>query len=437
MQTCENCAQPLREGARFCPACGSTAAPLDVLTPAVDPIEDPPPLQSVVSDLRHTAGRVSNPVISCPACGATHDEWAPFCGTCGAPAPPAAVLDTVVTTASADVTTASAEQAPACRKCGRAMRPAQHFCISCGTQNQFAVDRTTYQTTPAATADVSSTVIIDPGSIKLPPKPGAPTATWQQAQPPWASSSNERPVPHVPPSPEMDPNIEGGSPVPPDASGEAATGRPDRSRGSLLTASVLTAVLIVAGAGVGIHLLTSPSPASKEVAPTKTPSSPHVTVATSTLATTTTPVRPAPTTAPTDPQAAALAKLQALRAFDLPKIALAGQWIAQLASKTPGIVDLNQTTARGDHNFTAADILDEYQKARSNPIYGTYVGLLLSTDYGTRQLYKGRPLWVTLAAVPGFSSADAVRTWCAQQFPTLTGSILDDFCTPRTLDPLG
>ena len=214
-------------------------------------------------------------------------------------------------------------------------------------------------------------------------------------------------------------------------------GRPDRSRRSLLVACVVTAVLIVAGAGVGIHQLTTPSHTSKAVGLATTPASPQPTVVTSTPATTTTPIEPAPTTVQPDPQALAVATLQAIRAVDLPKIALAGQWVAQLASKTPGIVDLNQTTARGDHTFTAADILNEYRKARSNPIYGTYVGLLLSTDYGTRQLYSGQPLWVTVAAVPGFSSADAVKTWCAQQFPTLTGSVLDDSCTPRTLDPPG
>jgi RNA polymerase subunit RPABC4/transcription elongation factor Spt4 len=350
MLTCENCAQPLREGARFCPACGSTAEPIDILTPEVEPIEHPPPPQPVVSDLRHTDGRVSNALIRCPACGATHDEWTSFCGACGAPSPPALVPDT-------SAITASAEQGPVCRECGRAMRPTQRFCISCGTPNLLAVDQPADQTATAAAAD---------------------------------------------------------------ASGDAATDRPDRSRRSLLIASAVTAVLIIAGAGVGIHHFTSPSHTSKAVG-----------------SATTTPVEPAPTTAQPDPQAVATAQLQAIRAVDVPKIALAGQWVAQLASKTPGIVDLNQTTARGDHTFTAADILDEYQKARSNPIYGTYVELLLSTDYGTRQLYNGQPLWVTVAAVPGFSSAGAVGTWCAQQFPTLTGSVLDGSCTPRTLDPPG
>jgi RNA polymerase subunit RPABC4/transcription elongation factor Spt4 len=363
MQTCENCAQPLREDARFCPACGSTVAPLEVLLPEVELTEPLPPAQPVVSDVRYPGDGVSNSLIQCPACGATHDEWKPYCGACGAPSPPACVPET-------DATTASEPQPPVCRECGRAMRPTQRFCISCGTPNPLAVGQPTDQTAAAA------------------------------------------------------------------ASRDAATGRPDRSRRPLLIASAVTAVLIIAGAGVGIHRLTSTSHTSTAVGLATTPASPQPTVATSTPATTT-PVEPAPTTVQPDPQAVAIAQLQAIRAADLPKIALAGQWVAQLASKNPGIVDLKQTTARGDHTFTAADILDEYQKARSNPIYGTHVVLLLSTDYGTRQLYNGQPLWVTVAAVPGFSSANAVNTWCAQQFPTLTGAVLDDSCTPRKLDPPG
>jgi hypothetical protein len=216
----------------------------------------------------------------------------------------------------------------------------------------------------------------------------------------------------------------------------APSGRPHRSRRARLVTFVVTAALIVVAAAFGIHRLTSPSDTSNAVGFATTPASPQPTLATSTPATTT-PVEPAPTTVMPDPQTLALATLQAIRVADLPKIALTGQWVAQLASKNPGIVDLKQTTARGDHTFTAADILSEYRKARSNPMYGSYVGLLLSTDYGTRQLYNGQPLWVTVAVVPGFSSANTVNTWCAQQFPTLAGAVLDDSCTARTLDPPG
>jgi hypothetical protein len=196
------------------------------------------------------------------------------------------------------------------------------------------------------------------------------------------------------------------------------------------------AVLIVAVAAVGIRHMTSASSVSRAVGSTAAPTSSPSTLA-SKPAATTSPTKQVPIAPTPDPQVVAIAALQANRAGDLHSIPLTGQWIAQLASKTPGIVDPNQITAQGGHTFSAADILSEFLRARNNPDYGTYVGLLLSTDYGTAQLYRGQALWVTFAAVPGFSSADDVRTWCAQQFPTLTGSVLDDSCTPRTLDPLG
>jgi hypothetical protein len=217
--------------------------------------------------------------------------------------------------------------------------------------------------------------------------------------------------------------------------------------GSRRKVSALVGASVLAFAAVGGALLYSRSeissqPVSNAVSTTTTPATHPSTVPTSTSTPTDTPASTSSSSSttlstPPDPQAVALAALRALRAEDLPNTPLTGQWIAQLASKTPGIVDPKQTTARGDHTFSAADILDEHQKARENPVYGTYVRLLLSTDYGTRHLHKGKPLWVTFAAVPGFSSAEDVRSWCAQQFPTLTGSELTDSCTPGRLEPPG
>jgi len=157
------------------------------------------------------------------------------------------------------------------------------------------------------------------------------------------------------------------------------------------------AVLFLAGIGAAVlhsRPESNPQNVSLSVSTTTARSSPPPATATS-ATTTATITSPAATTAHPDPQTAAIAALQAIRAADLPKITLTGQWVAQLASKTPGIVDLNQTTVRGDHTFTALDILNEYQKARSNPVYGGFVDLLLSTDYRTQQLHDGQPLWVT------------------------------------------
>jgi hypothetical protein len=142
-----------------------------------------------------------------------------------------------------------------------------------------------------------------------------------------------------------------------------------------------------------------------------------------------------PTPPPPDPGVVALSQLASIRANDAQRLTLSGQWVAQLASKVPGIVDPLQTTAGGSHTFAATDILSEYTQARDNSGFGNDVRLLLSTDYGSRHLYQGHPLWVTVAIVPTFTSEQDVIAWCAQQFPNLSGNLLENSCTARTLDP--
>jgi hypothetical protein len=137
-----------------------------------------------------------------------------------------------------------------------------------------------------------------------------------------------------------------------------------------------------------------------------------------------------PTTA--DPEQDALASLNQLRDRDLPTVPMNGQYVAQLASKIVGITDPLQTTAAGSHTFAAADILAEHVALRNGDNQGVRVVLLLSTDFGKRQLYQGRPLWVTFA-LGDFGTADGVRTWCAGRFPALSGDVLVNQCAPRRL----
>ncbi|MEW2475942.1 hypothetical protein AB0875_19310 [Micromonospora gifhornensis] len=137
-----------------------------------------------------------------------------------------------------------------------------------------------------------------------------------------------------------------------------------------------------------------------------------------------------------DPEDLALAQLHQFRQQDLPTVSLAGQYVAQMASKTVGIVDRNQIAANGSHTFYAEDILAEHLDLRNRFDGETQVVLLLSTDYGRQQLYEGEPLWITLALPPG-SSKEAVARWCANQFPQLTGTDLDNQCVPRRLNPVG
>jgi hypothetical protein len=135
----------------------------------------------------------------------------------------------------------------------------------------------------------------------------------------------------------------------------------------------------------------------------------------------------------TDPEAEALAELQHLHDQDAGTVPFAGQYVAQLASKNVGIYDQYQTAADGSHVFKASDILAEHLRLRQGANQGTTVALLLSTDYGKRQLYNGAPLWVTVAS-GAFGSAADVKSWCAARFPELSGVFLQDQCTPRRLE---
>ncbi|MGC5031045.1 hypothetical protein [Micromonospora sp. DT229] len=152
-----------------------------------------------------------------------------------------------------------------------------------------------------------------------------------------------------------------------------------------------------------------------------------------------TPLIPTPAPAEStfdDSEDLALAQLHQFRQQDLPTVSLDGRYVAQLASKTVGIVDPNQIAANGSNTFYAQDIVAEHLDLRNRFDGATRVILLLSTDYGRQQLYGGEPLWITFALPPG-SSKEAVARWCANQFPQLTGTDLDNQCVPRRLNPVG
>jgi hypothetical protein len=174
---------------------------------------------------------------------------------------------------------------------------------------------------------------------------------------------------------------------------------------------------------------TTAEPATESPA-TESPATGSPTTEPSTTGPTTTPATEA-----TVDQQAALAELDRLSQQGLAQVSLNGQLVAQIASKNPGIVDPYETTAGGSHVFQAGDILAEHEKLRDDPRNGdATVVLLKSTDYGKRQIYHGRPLYVTFA-VKSFGSESAVRSWCARRFPTLAGDALANQCAVRRLRP--
>jgi len=133
---------------------------------------------------------------------------------------------------------------------------------------------------------------------------------------------------------------------------------------------------------------------------------------------------------PSDPEAAAIAQLESLREQSLQSVSAHGQWVAQLASKYPGISDDLQASQDGGHVFHAADILAEHLALSTGANNGADIVLVLSSDYGTRHTYQGHTLWVTLA-LDRFESRAQVQAWCQSRFPGFTGQALANRCLPQ------
>jgi len=207
---------------------------------------------------------------------------------------------------------------------------------------------------------------------------------------------------------------------------------------------VVAALVIVGGGGyVGYRYLTrddvavttpaataSPAPTSASAAPSGTAPSP---TGQTSSAGPGTPTAPAPTSAASvDPQATALATLEAERAQARAGLSLDGRWVAQVASKSVGIVDPLQTTADGRHDFQAVDILAEAQglQARFAP---TPTLLLSGADFG-RNTPGRSALWITVVD-GGFGSKEGVRAWCDGAFAELSAAARANQCAPRQLKP--
>jgi len=215
---------------------------------------------------------------------------------------------------------------------------------------------------------------------------------------------------------------------------------PKSNRGILVGVTAMLLVAVAAGAAIGLKLM---SRATETAAPSPTSAAPAAQTPVDTPEPVDTPVEPiqsSPTpasetpSAPTiDPAEEAMLLLNARAVADASSITFEGQWVAQLASKYVGITDPLQTASNGTP-FYAADILAE-SEALASRVGGARVVLLDSTSYGSRFNHEGDPLWVTLALSPRFSSKEVVRSWCAEQFPELTGDDLTNQCVPRQLNP--
>ncbi|MFC4069428.1 hypothetical protein [Actinoplanes subglobosus] len=224
---------------------------------------------------------------------------------------------------------------------------------------------------------------------------------------------------------------------------------PGRGYGKLPVIVAALAVLLVAGAAGGVVLMrasdrtdaagTDPTPpvtptdtVTTEVTPTETVTTDY-TPTTESTPTGSTPTESTPTV---DPQEAALTRLESLRAQDLGTVTFDSRFVAQIASKYPGVSDPYQTAADGTHTFQLSDILAEHERLRSEHGDTEHpVILLKSTDYGKQQLVGGEPLWVTFA-VGEFPDKAAVLAWCSTHFGHLSPTELKNQCDSRNLRPV-
>ena len=261
----------------------------------------------------------------------------------------------------------------------------------------------------------------DPRSVKAPPAVGAWAASPAAQQPfqlPQSESAPFQPQPFQPPllQPEL----------------------PARRRTAGLVAAITVGVLVLAGGGYAAAKLTilkdsaassastqvgadggaqnNPAPSAKAL-PSSAPSPVAV------------PITSTPTPTPiVDPAVAAKAQLEALVAKDALLPTVRGQWVAQLSSKSEGMVD----TTLQPGPFTVPDILAEHLRLRSNPSYGSVVRLLHLGDWGGLAT-PASPMWVTVADINAGSSAE-VTTWCEAHF-SQRGKALENVCMAAQLTP--
>ena len=291
-----------------------------------------------------------------------------------------------------------------------------------------AADTPIVDTPPDDTTPDDTTAPITPAEPASPPSPAADADADADAEstPVWIRDAATTPAPDAPPSRSVDQPDQPVYPTVP-------------NRRVVLVGGAVAAVLLAAVGGV--TAVTMANQGDRQTQPPAAAPSPPDAGFTEFPATTTTGDAPLPESTPaepgpepsTDPEAEALAQLEQLRQQDALTTVFDGRFVAQLASKSVGIVDPLQTTAAGSHTFTAADILAEHLALRSAPSRGTSVVLVLSTDFGKRQLYQGNPLWVTFA-LGDFPTRESVQRWCAKRFPGLTGDRLTNQCTARKLE---
>ena len=129
---------------------------------------------------------------------------------------------------------------------------------------------------------------------------------------------------------------------------------------------------------------------------------------------------------PEELRAEALSTLEQIVEDDRGMSPVRGQWVAQLASKSEGIID---TTQQPDP-FTLPDILAEVRSHQANSEYGSRVLVVHQGDWGQTEAGPD-PMWVTFAYI-NMSSQEEVVSWCEDHF-SQRGKALLNVCYPRQM----
>lgn len=125
-------------------------------------------------------------------------------------------------------------------------------------------------------------------------------------------------------------------------------------------------------------------------------------------------------------RAEALGTLEQIVADDRDLSPVRGQWVAQLASKSEGIIDRTQQP----DPFTLPDILAEVRSHQANAEYGSVVRVVHQGDWGQSETGPD-PMWVTFADID-MSSREDVVAWCEEHF-SQRGQALLNVCYPRQM----
>ena len=297
-----------------------------------------------------------------------------------------------------------------CGGCGEPLSGS--FCGACGRPADPDTARHDQPAPEVEQPALETVVVREQPTVALPVPQPAPTPTAPPRTPALSPAQAAWPLP--------------GAPSPPGP--PAVATRPPRRGSAAPTAALVGALLVVGlGAGaVGWQQGWLPGMADPTAVATATVTA-SATVLTQQPTEELPSAEPTPTEqTPEELRAEALSTLEQIVEDDRGMSPVRGQWVAQLASKSEGIID---TTQQPDP-FTLPDILAEVRSHQANSEYGSRVLVVHQGDWGQTEAGPD-PMWVTFADI-NMSSQEEVVSWCEDHF-SQRGKALLNVCYPRQM----